>query len=75
MGTSDPHNVDFMAGVMMRPPSQMKELLNIIFSRAVHDAYSEDVFLDCPNLVYKFIKTDTRLAIKLCLVDWLLDVA
>ncbi|KAK2878174.1 hypothetical protein FQN49_001077 [Arthroderma sp. PD_2] len=54
----DSDTVDVMAGLMTRAPSQVKELLNTIFPKAMRDAYGEDASLDSLNIVRDFLETD-----------------
>ncbi|KAF3481321.1 putative VrtC [Arthroderma uncinatum] len=54
----DSDSVEVMAGLMTKAPSQVKELLNTIFPRAMRDAYGEDASLDSLNIVREFIETD-----------------
>ncbi|KAJ6443401.1 C-1-tetrahydrofolate synthase [Purpureocillium lavendulum] len=53
----DAKDVEVMAGLMTKSPSQVRELLNTIFPRAMRDAYGEDAPLDSLHMVRDFLQT------------------
>ncbi|RMD42780.1 hypothetical protein DV735_g2319, partial [Chaetothyriales sp. CBS 134920] len=52
----DDKGIEVMAGLMTRSPSQVSELLNTIFPRAMRDAYGEDASLDSLHMARDFIQ-------------------
>ncbi|GKZ73325.1 aromatic prenyltransferase (DMATS family) [Aspergillus niger] len=55
---ADSDTVDVMAGLMTRAPSQVQNMLHVIYPQAMRDAYGEDAPLDCLNAVRDFMSTD-----------------
>lgn len=53
----DASGVDVMAGLMTKSPSQVSDLLNGIFPRAMRDAYGEDASLASLHMVRDFLQT------------------
>ncbi|RMZ83222.1 hypothetical protein DV738_g1197, partial [Chaetothyriales sp. CBS 135597] len=52
----DDKGVEVMAGLMTKSPSQVSELLNNIFPRAMLDVYGQDASLDSLHMVRDFIQ-------------------